>query len=44
MITVKATPQVGADADFILLEPDSLEVCSTWIAGQCVYERDSTKR
>ena len=43
-ITVNCTPKVGADADFILLEPNSLDVCSTWIAGQCVYERDSTKR
>jgi len=40
----KGTLNVGADADFILLEPNSLEVCSTWIAGQCVYERDSTKK
>jgi len=41
--SVKCPPKVGADADFILLEPNSLEVCSTWIAGQCVFERDSTK-
>lgn len=40
----KGTLDVGADADFILLEPNSLEVCSTWIAGQCVYQQNSTKR
>ena len=43
LITVNCTPKVGADADFILLEPNSLEVCSTWIAGQCVYQQDSKK-
>lgn len=32
----KGTLNFGADADFVLLS-DSLDVISTWIAGECVY-------
>ncbi|XP_055709162.1 N-acetylglucosamine-6-phosphate deacetylase [Phlebotomus papatasi] len=32
----KGTLNFNADADFVLLD-DALEVCSTWIAGECVY-------
>lgn len=27
----------GFDADFVLLDPKTLKVMSTWIAGECVY-------
>jgi N-acetylglucosamine-6-phosphate deacetylase len=33
----KGTLSFGADADFILVDKDSLELDSTWIAGQNVY-------
>ncbi|KAL0274135.1 UNVERIFIED_CONTAM: hypothetical protein PYX00_006631 [Menopon gallinae] len=33
----KGTLNFGADADFILLTPE-LDLISTWIAGECVYE------
>jgi N-acetylglucosamine-6-phosphate deacetylase len=40
----KGTLQFGTDADLVILKPDSLEVLSTWIAGQCVYNnRDIPK-
>jgi len=35
----KGTLDFGADADFILLD-DNLQVHSTWIAGECVFEND----
>ena len=34
---VKGTLSYGADADFILLDKDSLKLDSTYIAGNCVY-------
>lgn len=33
----KGTLNFGADADFILLTQE-LDLISTWIAGECVYE------
>lgn len=36
----KGTLKYGADADFVILD-DSLNVLSTWIAGDCVYENMS---
>ncbi|XP_033217985.1 N-acetylglucosamine-6-phosphate deacetylase [Belonocnema kinseyi] len=36
----KGVLNFGAEADFILLN-EKLEVLSTWIAGDCVYERES---
>ena len=36
---VKGTLDFGADADFILVDKDSLDLVSTWIGGQCVYEK-----
>lgn len=33
----KGTLEYGADADFVILD-DSLNVFTTWIAGECVYE------
>lgn len=35
----KGTLDFGTDADFVILHPDNLEVQSTWIAGECVYEK-----
>ena len=40
---VKGTLDFGSDADFILIDKDSLEIQSTWIHGQCVFSRDSSK-
>ncbi|XP_023030509.2 N-acetylglucosamine-6-phosphate deacetylase isoform X1 [Leptinotarsa decemlineata] len=34
----KGTLNFDADADFILLD-DNLDIISTWIAGECVYEK-----
>lgn len=28
----------GCDADFAILDPNTLKVLSTWIAGECVYK------
>lgn len=36
----KGVLNFGADADLILLN-EKLEVLSTWIAGECVFERKS---
>jgi N-acetylglucosamine-6-phosphate deacetylase len=33
----KGTLSFGSDADFIILDPNSLVVQSSWIAGECVY-------
>lgn len=33
----KGTLNFGADADFLLLTPE-LDLISTWIAGECVYQ------
>ena len=35
----KGVLNFGADADFILLD-EKLEVLSTWISGECVYEKN----
>ena len=39
----KGVLSFGADADFILLN-EKLEVLSTWIAGDCVYEHESNNK
>ncbi|GBP65512.1 N-acetylglucosamine-6-phosphate deacetylase [Eumeta japonica] len=31
----------NCDADFVILNPKTLEVNSTWIAGECVYKKDN---
>lgn len=36
----KGTLNFGADADFLMLGTD-LSVWSTWIAGECVYEKET---
>ncbi|KAG7305591.1 hypothetical protein JYU34_009678 [Plutella xylostella] len=36
----KGTLNYGSDADFVMLHPESLQVHSTWIAGECVYRKD----
>ncbi len=36
----KGTLAFGADADFILVNKESLELSSTWIAGECVFRRN----
>ena len=30
----------GADADFIMLNPENLSLLSTWISGDCVYKSE----
>lgn len=35
----KGTLNYGADADFLLLTPE-LDLLSTWIAGECVYQSE----
>lgn len=35
---VKGILNHGADADFIMLDKN-LELLSTWISGECVYDR-----
>lgn len=35
----KGTLSYGADADFVMLEPENLSVLSTFIAGECVYTK-----
>lgn len=37
----KGTLDFGTDADFVILNPDGLDVLSTWIAGECVYAKNS---
>lgn len=34
----KGTLNCGADADFVMLD-DDLNVLSTWISGECVFEK-----
>lgn len=34
----KGNLDFGCDADFVVLRPDTLQVVSTWIAGECVYK------
>ncbi|XP_063823359.1 N-acetylglucosamine-6-phosphate deacetylase [Ostrinia nubilalis] len=34
----------GYDADFVILHPKSLKVLSTWIAGECVFERPDSEQ
>lgn len=36
----KGTLAFGSDADFVFLKPNTLDVISTWIGGQCVYQND----
>lgn len=36
---VKGTLDHGADADFIMVDKDTLELFSTWIAGNCVFSK-----
>lgn len=36
----KGTLNFGSDADFLFLTPE-LDVISTWIAGECVYQSDN---
>lgn len=36
----KGVLNFGADADFILLD-EKLELLSTWISGECVYEKNA---
>lgn len=36
---IKGSLSFGADADFILVDPNSLELVSTWIGGKCVYRK-----
>lgn len=36
----KGVLNFGADADFILLD-NKLELLSTWISGECVYEKNT---
>lgn len=38
---IKGNLNFGCDADFIMLDPKTLNILSTWIAGECVYERQS---
>ena len=35
----KGTLDFGADADFVLLKRETLEIQSTWIHGECVYKK-----
>jgi len=37
----KGCLEFGCDADLVMLRPDDLEVLSTWINGQCVYDSES---
>ncbi|CAH0669107.1 unnamed protein product [Spodoptera exigua] len=30
----------GYDADFVMLDPEKIQIKSTWIAGECVYKCD----
>nr|NP_001298638.1 putative N-acetylglucosamine-6-phosphate deacetylase [Papilio polytes]BAM20462.1 n-acetylglucosamine-6-phosphate deacetylase [Papilio polytes] len=34
---VKGNLNYGCDADFVIMDPKTLKVLSTWIAGECVY-------
>ncbi len=33
----KGTLDFGADADFIMIDQEALEIKATWIAGECVF-------
>ena len=37
--TNKISVKVGCDADFIMLEPDTLQLVSTWVAGVKVFPK-----
>ena len=37
--TNKRSVKVGCDADFIMLEPDTLQLVSTWVAGVKVFPK-----
>ena len=36
----KGTLTFGADADFIMVDKETLELDSTWIAGECVFKNE----
>ena len=35
----KGTLDFGSDADFIMVDKETLDLQSTWIAGECVYSK-----
>ena len=38
-INIDTCVKVGCDADFIMLEPDTLQLVSTWVAGVKVFPK-----
>ncbi|XP_041973166.1 N-acetylglucosamine-6-phosphate deacetylase [Aricia agestis] len=36
----KGNLNFGCDADFVILHPETLQVLSTWISGECVYKKE----
>lgn len=34
---IKGTLDFGADADFVIIDQQEMNLMSTWIAGSCVY-------
>jgi len=40
----KGTLQFGTDADLVFLQPETLDVISTWIDGKVVYQNDSLEK
>ncbi|KAJ0179381.1 hypothetical protein K1T71_005093 [Dendrolimus kikuchii] len=38
---IKGNLNFGCDADFVILDPKTLKVISTWISGECVYQSQS---
>ncbi len=39
MESQKGTLDFGADADFIMIDQEAMEIKSTWIGGQCVFRK-----